>query len=124
MPADAKRDFYEVLGVEKSASQDEIAKAYRKLALKFHPDSNQGDDAAINKFKEAAEAYEVLSDPQKRAKYDRYGHAGAESWAASATSAIFSKPLVTSLVEPSSKTFLGADGPALECVEVPIFGAM
>ena len=79
MPADAKRDFYEVLGVEKSASQDEIAKAYRKLALKYHPDSNQGDEAAINKFKEAAEAYEVLSDPQKRAGYDRYGHAGAQS---------------------------------------------
>lgn len=76
MPTDSKRDFYEVLGVEKSSSQDEIARAYRKLALKYHPDSNQGDTEAIHKFKEAAEAYEVLSDEQKRARYDRFGHAG------------------------------------------------
>lgn len=73
-----KRDFYEVLGVAKTASQDEIAKAYRKLALKFHPDSHPGDENATAKFKEGAEAYEVLSDPQKRARYDQYGHAGVE----------------------------------------------
>lgn len=73
-----RRDFYEVLGVEKSASQDEIAKAYRKLALRFHPDSNPGDDGATLKFKEAAEAYEVLGDPDKRARYDQFGHAGLE----------------------------------------------
>jgi molecular chaperone DnaJ len=72
------RDYYEVLGVSKSASQDEIAKAYRKLALKYHPDSNQGDTEAINKFKEAASAYEVLSDASKRARYDQYGHAGVD----------------------------------------------
>ncbi len=73
-----KRDYYEILGVQQSASQDEIAKAYRKLALKYHPDSNQGDTDAIHKFKEAAEAYEVLSDAQKRGRYDQYGHAGVD----------------------------------------------
>ncbi len=75
----SRRDFYEVLGVEKSASQEEIAKAYRKLALKYHPDSNAGDESAILKFKEAAEAYEVLSDSDKRARYDQYGHAGVDA---------------------------------------------
>ncbi len=71
----AKRDFYEVLGVSKSASADEIKKAYRKTAMQFHPDRNPGDKAAEEKFKEAAEAYEILSDADKKAKYDRYGHA-------------------------------------------------
>ncbi len=71
----AKRDFYEILGVSKSASSDEIKKAYRKTAMQFHPDRNPGDKAAEEKFKEAAEAYEVLSDADKKAKYDRYGHA-------------------------------------------------
>jgi molecular chaperone DnaJ len=70
----AKRDFYEILGVSKSASAEEIKKAYRKTAIQFHPDKNQGDKAAEEKFKEAAEAYEVLSDETKRAQYDRFGH--------------------------------------------------
>lgn len=70
------RDYYDILGVEKSASQDEIKKSYRKLAMKFHPDKNPGDKAAEEKFKEASEAYSVLSDTDKRAKYDRFGHAG------------------------------------------------
>lgn len=69
-----KRDYYEVLGVDRSASEDEIKKAYRKLALKYHPDRNPGDKAAEDKFKEAAEAYDVLSDADKRAKYDQFGH--------------------------------------------------
>src|ERR1700709_375205 len=69
-----KRDFYEVLGVSKTASADEIKKAYRKVAMQFHPDRNPGDKEAEEKFKEAAEAYEVLSDNDKKAKYDRYGH--------------------------------------------------
>ncbi|MCU0423950.1 MAG: molecular chaperone DnaJ [Bacteroidia bacterium] len=73
----AKRDYYEVLGVSRNASDDEIKKAYRSMAIKYHPDKNPGDKSAEEKFKEAAEAYEILSDPQKRAGYDRYGHQGA-----------------------------------------------
>ncbi|MBX2873804.1 MAG: molecular chaperone DnaJ [Saprospiraceae bacterium] len=72
----AKRDYYEVLGVSKSADQSEIKKAYRKLAIKFHPDKNPDNKEAEEKFKEAAEAYEILSDADKKARYDRYGHAG------------------------------------------------
>ena len=72
----AKRDYYEVLGVGKDADGTAIKKAYRKLALKYHPDRNPDDKEAEEKFKEAAEAYEVLSDDQKKARYDRYGHAG------------------------------------------------
>jgi molecular chaperone DnaJ len=71
----AKRDYYEVLGLDRGASDEEIKKAYRKLALKFHPDRNPGDKAAEESFKEIGEAYEVLSEPQKRAAYDQYGHA-------------------------------------------------
>lgn len=71
-----KRDYYEVLGVSKSASDAEIKKAYRKMALKYHPDKNEGDAEAEEKFKEAAEAYEVLSDQEKRSRYDQFGHAG------------------------------------------------
>lgn len=74
-----KRDYYEILEVTKHASQDEIKKSYRKMALKFHPDRNPGDKAAEDRFKEASEAYEVLSDPQKRELYDRFGHAGLEN---------------------------------------------
>jgi len=72
----AKRDFYEILEVSKNAAPDEIKKAYRQQALKYHPDRNPGDKAAEDKFKEAAEAYEVLSDTQKKARYDQFGHAG------------------------------------------------
>lgn len=72
----AQRDYYEVLGVSRSASADEIKKAYRKLALKFHPDRNQGDDEAVAKFKEASEAFDVLGDAEKRQRYDQFGHAG------------------------------------------------
>jgi molecular chaperone DnaJ len=73
-----KRDLYEVLGVSRSASESEIATAYRKLAVKYHPDKNPGDDEAVARFKEAAEAFEVLSHADKRARYDQFGHAGIE----------------------------------------------
>ena len=68
-----KRDYYEILGVDKSSDADTIKKAYRKLAMQYHPDRNPGDQEAENKFKEAAEAYEVLSSSEKKAQYDRFG---------------------------------------------------
>ena len=74
----AKRDYYEVLGVAKNASEEEIKKAYRKLAMKHHPDRNPDSKTAEGKFKEVKEAYEMLSDAQKRDAYDRYGHAGVD----------------------------------------------
>ncbi|WP_028975152.1 molecular chaperone DnaJ [Spirochaeta cellobiosiphila] len=78
----AKRDYYEVLGLQKGASTDEIKKAYRKLAVKYHPDKNQGDKEAEERFKEGTEAYEVLSDDKKRAAYDQFGFAGVEGMGA------------------------------------------
>ena len=74
----SKRDFYEVLGVSRDASERDIKKAYKRLAMKFHPDRNQGDESAAEKFKEVKEAYEILLDPQKKAAYDQYGHAAFE----------------------------------------------
>ena len=71
-----KRDYYEVLGVSKNASEKEIKQAYRKLAIKYHPDRNEGDKNAEEKFKEAAEAYDVLSNTEKRSRYDQFGHQG------------------------------------------------
>jgi len=79
----AKRDYYEVLGVSKSADADAIKKAYRKKAIQYHPDKNPGDKEAEEKFKEAAEAYEVLSDTEKRSRYDQFGHAGVNGGGAS-----------------------------------------
>jgi molecular chaperone DnaJ len=76
-----KRDYYEVLGIDRNASDKDVANAYRNLALKYHPDSNPGDEAATERFKEAAESYEVLSDAEKRARYDQYGQAGLEGGA-------------------------------------------
>ena len=72
----SKRDYYEILGVTRSATEVEIKTSYRKLAMKYHPDRNPGSVEAEEKFKEAAEAYEVLIDPNKRARYDQFGHAG------------------------------------------------
>ena len=73
-----KRDYYEVLGVDKGATDDEIKKAYRKLAKKYHPDLNKDNPEAADKFKEAAEAYDVLSNSEKRSRYDQFGHAGVD----------------------------------------------
>ena len=78
MAAEEKRDYYEVLGVDKSATDAQIKAAYRKLAKKYHPDLNPGDAEAEKKFKEANEAYEILSDPEKKQRYDAYGHAGVD----------------------------------------------
>ena len=72
----SQRDYYDILGINRGASDEEIKKSYRKLAMKSHPDRNPGDKEAEEKFKEAAEAYEVLSDPQKKEIYDRFGHEG------------------------------------------------
>ena len=91
-----KRDYYEVMGVPKNATEDEIKKAYRKLAKQYHPDLNPGDKEAEAKFKEVNEAYEVLSDKEKKARYDQFGHAGVDPARAAApspatsTSGIFS----------------------------------
>ncbi len=85
----AKQDYYELLGVARNASEAEIKKAYRRLAMKYHPDRNPGDKEAEEKFKAAKEAYEVLSDPQKRAAYDQFGHAGVDPAAAAAGGAGF-----------------------------------
>ena len=75
----AKRDYYEILGVSKNATKDDLKKAYRKLAMQYHPDRNPDDKASEEKFKEAAEAYEVLNDDNKRTQYDRFGHEGMRS---------------------------------------------
>ncbi|MEQ8497201.1 MAG: DnaJ domain-containing protein, partial [Gammaproteobacteria bacterium] len=75
----AKRDYYEVLGVERGAGEAELKKAYRRLAMKYHPDRNPGDAAAEEQFKEVKEAFEVLSDSHKRAAYDQFGHAGVDA---------------------------------------------
>src|SRR2546423_10681394 len=75
----SKRDYYEILGISRTATEQEIKSAYRRLVVKFHPDKNPGDAEAEDKFKEAAEAYSVLSDAEQRRRYDRFGHAGVSS---------------------------------------------
>src|SRR6056297_2263691 len=80
-----KRDYYEILGARRDADEQELKSNYRKIALKYHPDKNPGDKEAEQKFKEAAEAYEILSDPEKRKRYDRYGHDGVKAGAYSSS---------------------------------------
>src|SRR5207248_11802893 len=79
MATTEKRDYYEVLGIQREATVDDIKKAFRRLAVKYHPDKNPNDSTSEERFKEAAEAYEVLSDQEKRARYDRYGHAATNA---------------------------------------------
>ena len=84
-----KRDYYEVLGLNKDASEEDVKKSYRKLAMKYHPDRNPDNPKAEEHFKEAKEAYEILTDPNKRAAYDQYGHAGVDPSAAAGAGAGF-----------------------------------
>lgn len=101
----AKRDYYEVLGVDKSASADEIKKAYRKKAIQYHPDKNPGDKEAEEKFKEAAEAYEVLSNPDKRARYDQFGHEGMSGAGGLAVDSVEARACPWTTSSPCSVTF-------------------
>ena len=111
-----KRDYYEVLGVEKNASDAEIKKAYRKLAMKYHPDQNPGDKTAEEKFKEINEAYEVLSDADKKARYDQYGFAGVDpNFNPRSRSALRKRPLAASARSPSPASKRAA--PAMEAAQ-------
>ena len=109
-----KRDYYEVLEVPKTATAEEIKKAYRKKAIQYHPDKNPGDKEAEEKFKEAAEAYEVLSDPQKRARYDQYGFAAEAAclWRISSPISAISSRVPDSISETSERCSWAADVPA------------
>ena len=98
------RDYYEILGVAKNADGDAIKKAYRRLAIQYHPDKNQGSPEAEEKFKEATEAYEVLRDDQKRAAYDRYGHAGVRGTGGGPGFASASRKAVPRARAPGEKT--------------------
>jgi len=104
------RDYYEILGVEKSADADDIKRAYRRLAMKHHPDRNPGDAEAEAKFKEAAEAYEVLSDPQNRERYDRFGHEGVRGAAAGGATHDFSRMNVEDIFSMFEEVFGGGFG--------------
>src|SRR5579885_1966372 len=106
----AKQDFYELLGVAKGCSSEDLKKAYRKLAMQWHPDRNPGDKAAEQKFKDINEAYDVLKDDQKRAAYDRYGHAAFENGGRGAGPATSASPpaLPTSSTRCSATSWAGA----------------
>ena len=113
----AKRDYYEVLGVSKSASADEIKKAYRKKAIQYHPDKNPGDKEAEEKFKEAAEAYEVLSNPDKRARYDQFGHAGVEARPEAVSEDSADRACLWTTFSPCSETSSAGMGDSADLVE-------
>ena len=100
--AESKRDYYEVLGVPKDADDATLKKAYRTLAKKYHPDANPGDQAAADKFKEASEAYSVLSDPEKRRQYDQFGHAAFDGGATDRCAARMCVPVCGLLLKKRS----------------------
>lgn len=115
--AETKRDYYEVLGVPKDADEAALKKAYRVLAKKYHPDANPGDKEAEAKFKEASEAYSVLSDPEKRRKYDQFGHAAlraAQAEPAATAASISTEPTWEISLEISSETSSEVDVPLTE----------
>ena len=107
----AKRDYYEILGVSKSSSKDEIKKAYRKLALKYHPDKNKGDKASEDKIKEASEAYHVLSDDKRKTNYDQFGHAAFEGGSSQGFGNFDFECITTSIRLPHSKGLTSRSAP-------------
>ena len=119
-----KRDYYEVLGVAKNATAEEIKKAYRKKAIQYHPDKNPGNKEAEEKFKEAAEAYEVLSDADKRARYDQFGHAGVDPNYGAGLWRIFSRiSAIFSVVDSADSKASGAarEGDVVMSIKVRIY---
>lgn len=117
--AEQKRDYYEVLGVSRGASEDEIKKAYKKMARKYHPDLNPGDKTAEEKFKEVNEAYEVLSDADKKARYDQYGHAGVDPNFGAGASAADSTGASTSATWGTSSAAFSAAASAAGGAPIP-----
>ena len=107
-----ERDYYEILGVDKKATAEEIKKAYRKKAIQYHPDKNPGDKEAEEKFKEAAEAYDVLSNPDKRARYDRFGHAGMSGAAGGSAGGFSMEDIFSQFGDIFSDAFGGGFGGA------------
>ena len=123
--AESKRDYYEVLGVSRDADDAALKKAYRALAKKYHPDANPGDQAAADKFKEASEAYSVLSDPEKRRQYDQFGQRGLGGWAggAGSSAALTSAARIWAIFSATSSVICSAEEEAAEAQAMGRCGA-